>query len=78
MKETPIRSLPGIPYLIGVLVAALVAAWLFAQSIGPDKHVTSPALLIGSILLGLVALVSLERELKDTPRPPAYGEPPCI
>ena len=26
----------------------------------------------------LVALVSLERELKDTPRPPAYGEPPCI
>ena len=26
----------------------------------------------------LVALVSLERELKDTPLPPAYGEPPCI
>lgn len=59
MKETPVRSLPGIPYLIGVLAAALVSAWLFAQSIGPDKQVTSPALLIISILLGLVALISL-------------------
>src|SRR3546814_9608416 len=34
MKENPIRSLPGIPVLLGVLVVAAAAAWLFFHGVG--------------------------------------------
>ena len=36
MKENPIRSLPGIPFLLGVLLVAAFSVWLFATGIGPD------------------------------------------
>lgn len=62
MKENPIRSLPGIPYLLGVLVLAAVAVWLFASGIGPDPKysgVVSGAQIIGGVLLGVIAFISL-------------------
>ena len=33
MKENPIRSLPGIPVLLGILVLAALAVWLFVNGI---------------------------------------------
>ena len=62
MKENPIRSLPGIPYLIGVLVLALVAGWLVVTGIGPDPDnagLASPATLIGGVIVGILAFLSL-------------------
>ena len=36
MKENPIRSAPGIPYLLGVLVVAAMSVWLLVSGIGGD------------------------------------------
>ena len=36
MKENPLRSLPGIPYLLGMLVLTAVAIWMFVAGLGPD------------------------------------------
>ncbi|GAB2500448.1 hypothetical protein GCM10027084_12940 [Pseudoxanthomonas sangjuensis] len=62
MKEIPIRSLPGIPYLLGVLVLAAAAVWLVATGIGPDPDTYGPASggrIVAGILLGVIAFLSL-------------------
>jgi len=62
MRENPIRSAPGFPYLFGVLVAVLLAGWLLASGIGSDPDVNgpvSPARIVGAVLLALIALLSL-------------------
>lgn len=61
MKENPIRSLPGIPYLLGMLVLTAVAVWLFVAGIGPDPDngIRSGWLITGGLLLAVVALFTL-------------------
>ncbi|MEL1265264.1 SPFH domain-containing protein [Pseudoxanthomonas putridarboris] len=61
MKENPIRSLPGIPFLLGVLVVAILAVWLFVTGARQDPATGAPSvpLLLGGVLLGVVALLSL-------------------
>jgi regulator of protease activity HflC (stomatin/prohibitin superfamily) len=61
MKETPVRSLSGIPYLIGVLVIAALAVWLFARGLGPDPDagVASAGLIAAGVVLAIVAFLSL-------------------
>jgi regulator of protease activity HflC (stomatin/prohibitin superfamily) len=62
MKENPIRSLSGIPFLLGVVVALAVAVWLVATGIGPDPDnagIASGGSIIGGLLLGLLAFLSL-------------------
>jgi hypothetical protein len=53
MKENPIRSLPGIPYLLGVLLLAVIAVWVFAVGIGPDPDngITSGWLVAAGLLV---------------------------
>ena len=53
MKENPIRSLPGIPMLLALLVAALAAAWIALDSGG------APVQFVLAALAGLVALLCL-------------------
>jgi regulator of protease activity HflC (stomatin/prohibitin superfamily) len=55
MKENPVRSAPGIPFLLGVLVIALLAGWLLVTGIG----MTSPGMILTGILIGIVAFLSL-------------------
>ena len=62
MKENPIRSLPGIPFLLGVLIVAAFSVWLFATGIGsdPDNNgAASPARIFAAILLAFTAFLSL-------------------
>jgi regulator of protease activity HflC (stomatin/prohibitin superfamily) len=62
MRENPIRSAPGFPYLFGVFVAVLLAGWLLASGIGSDPDangLASPARIVGAVLLALIALLSL-------------------
>ncbi|HJW46803.1 MAG TPA: SPFH domain-containing protein, partial [Lysobacter sp.] len=55
MKENPIRSLPGIPTLLGLLVIELTAVYLFVT--GAAAH--SPALLVVAAVVAVVAGVCL-------------------
>ena len=61
MKEKPIASVSGIPYLVGVFVLLLLAGWALASGIGPDPDngVASGWRIFGSILLGTIAFFSL-------------------
>ncbi len=62
MKENPIRSLPGIPFLLALLVVTALAVWLFATGIGPDpKHagVASGMRIASGVILGVLAFFSL-------------------
>ncbi len=62
MKENPVTSLPGIPFLLAVLATAAVSAWLVATGIGPDPDnlgVASGASILGGLLLGALAFFSL-------------------
>jgi regulator of protease activity HflC (stomatin/prohibitin superfamily) len=62
MKENPIRSAAGIPYLLGVLVALVVAIWLVVAGIGPAPDtagIASGAMMAAGFLLGLAALISM-------------------
>ena len=62
MRENPIRSAPGFPYLFGVFVAVLLAGWLLTSGIGADPDangVLSPGRIVGAVLLALIALLSL-------------------
>src|SRR5690606_11945064 len=61
MKENSIRSLPGIPYLFGVLLLTALAVWGFIVGIGPDPDngVTSVWLILGSVLVTVAALLTL-------------------
>ena len=57
MKENPIRSLPGIPVLLGVLAIEALCTWLFLSSAGaPDESVGG---MIAALLVGLLAAVCL-------------------
>lgn len=57
MKEKPVRSLSGLPFLLGVLVLLAVAAWLFFS--GVERGNVYLGLVLGGLLLGFVALLSL-------------------
>jgi len=57
MKENPIRSLPGIPVLLGALMAALLAAWLFFGGIATDS--VTVAKVAGSIALVILAVLAM-------------------
>ena len=60
MKENPIRSLPGIPMLLGVLVAAAVTAWLFFSGVGAfDAGQPSPMHIIASMVLGAATVFTV-------------------
>ena len=54
MKENPIRSAPGIPVLLGILLAELAAAYLFVAGMGQ-----SPASMVAALLLAVVAAFCL-------------------
>src|SRR3954470_118201 len=60
MKENPLRSAPGIPYLLGVLVALALAVWLVAtgtgSTLGGDASVGR---IVAGVLLGILAFLSL-------------------
>ncbi|HZV23843.1 MAG TPA: SPFH domain-containing protein [Luteimonas sp.] len=61
MKENPIRSAPGIPYLLGVLVALALAVWLVATGTGanPDGGAVSVGRIVLGLLVGVLAFLSL-------------------
>ncbi|HEU6455890.1 MAG TPA: SPFH domain-containing protein [Roseateles sp.] len=61
MKENPIRSLPGIPFLLGILVVAILAAWLFFSGVDKDPLTGMPSVprLLGGVALGVAAFLSL-------------------
>ena len=55
MKENPIRSLPGIPALLVLVVVIAIAAWLVISGARTD----SPSLAITGIVVGVVAAFCL-------------------
>ena len=57
MKEKPVPSLSGIPFLLAVLALLVVSAWLFFSGIEPGN--VNLLLMLGGVLLGLIALFSL-------------------
>lgn len=62
MKENPIRSLPGIPFLLFVLLLGIAGIWLTKQGIGPDPDalgVASGANIAYGLLMVLIAFLSL-------------------
>jgi regulator of protease activity HflC (stomatin/prohibitin superfamily) len=61
MKENPLRSAPGIPYLLGVLVALALAIWLVVTGAGsnPDGDAVSAGRIVSGVLLGVLAFLSL-------------------
>ncbi|TLX21577.1 SPFH domain-containing protein [Thermomonas fusca] len=62
MKENPVSSLPGIPFLLAVIAVAVVSVWLVATGIGPDPDnlgVASGASILGGLLLGALSFLSL-------------------
>ena len=62
MKDHPVSSLPGIPFLLAVVVIAAVSVWLIATGIGPDPDalgVASGGSILGGLLLGTLAFFSL-------------------
>jgi len=59
MKENPLRSAPGIPYLLGVLVALALAVWLVATGTGSNPDAVSVGRIVSGILLGILAFLSL-------------------
>jgi len=61
MKEIPLRSLPGIPFLLGVLIVGIIAVWLFASGvgIGVEGHAASPLKILAAVVVGILAFLSL-------------------
>jgi regulator of protease activity HflC (stomatin/prohibitin superfamily) len=61
MKENPLRSAPGIPYLLGVLLALALAIWLVVIGAGPDPDggVVSVGRVALGVALGILAFLSL-------------------
>ncbi len=62
MKENPVSSLPGIPFLLAVLAIAAAAVWLVATGIGPDPDnlgVASGGNIAAGLVLGTLAFFSL-------------------
>lgn len=62
MKENPVSSLPGIPFLLMVLAIAAASVWLVATGIGPDPDnlgVASGGNILTGLVLGTLAFFSL-------------------
>ena len=59
MKENPLRSLPGIPYLFGVLLLTALAVWGFVSAVNTPDGMVSGWLILGSIVIAVVALLTL-------------------
>jgi regulator of protease activity HflC (stomatin/prohibitin superfamily) len=58
MKENPVRSLPGIPVLLAVLVVAALSAWLLVHGVqGHSVALAAAALLVA--VLDLFCLIGL-------------------
>ncbi len=55
MKENPVRSLPGIPLLLGVLAAFLLSIWLFVQGVQAE----SVASIVAGVVIDVVGLFLL-------------------
>jgi len=55
MKENPIRSLPGIPLLLGVIVAFLLSLWLFFNA----AQAESVASVVAAVLIDAVGIFLL-------------------
>ena len=55
MKENPVRSLPGIPILLGVLVAFAATVWLFIQGVQAESF----ASIAGAVLVGVAGIFVL-------------------
>jgi regulator of protease activity HflC (stomatin/prohibitin superfamily) len=55
MKENPIRSAPGIPMLLGLILILLFGAYLILNGIG----MAAPTWIVGGLLINVVAFVSL-------------------
>ncbi|HTL14296.1 MAG TPA: SPFH domain-containing protein [Thermomonas sp.] len=62
MKETPIRSLPGIPMLLALLAAALAGGWTLLNALQSDgvPGILGGALVLALSGLGLVGLYMVE------------------
>jgi regulator of protease activity HflC (stomatin/prohibitin superfamily) len=58
MKENPVRSLPGIPVLLAVIAAFLLAGWLFVTGV-PAESVASILAGVVIIAVGIFVLVGL-------------------
>ena len=58
MKENPIRSIAGIPYLLFVLAVAVLAAWLLFSGLAHEPGVVLGRVLSG-LALGLIAFITL-------------------
>ena len=62
MKENPLRSLPGIPFLLGVLVIGALAAWMLITGANPDSNpggAVSQIRVVAGLLVGILAFLSL-------------------
>ena len=57
MKEKPLHSLSGLPFLLLVLVLLGLAAWLFFA--GARALPVSPPMMLGGVALAVLALLSL-------------------
>lgn len=55
MRENPVRSLPGIPVLLTLIAALLVASWLLISGVGEQQ----PASIIAGIVIGALAVFGL-------------------
>ncbi len=60
MKETPIRSLPGIPMLLALIAACVFAAWLFATGTGVGSDAgPSVVKIVAAAIVAVIALFCL-------------------
>jgi len=59
MKEIPLHSLPGIPFLLGVLAVTAMAVWLFFNGAGGAGGSPDGLQLTASLVIGGLALFSL-------------------
>ena len=61
MKEQSLHSLPGIPFLLGIVAVVVFAGWLFVTGLGPDPEsgVVSGLKIGAAVVLGLAAFPSL-------------------
>lgn len=59
MKETPLRSHPGLMVLLCVLLAAAAALWLLASGLGAGTSDGSGTRVVAGLVLGVVAFIGM-------------------